>query len=149
MRLPRPGQSAGAGRRVSPAPSPRISIPLLGLDHAVFDDIPIEEFLDGSPTLIFWIISVDQNLSQIFASVGGQVCLRRADNSLLGQNGWSGCRIIDHRLQHRSHRFGWNVSLPFHDFSAVSVENDRGRPAIVLIAIGKSGRESASTRTAT
>src|SRR5260370_22558276 len=66
-----------------------------GLSHTILDDVPIEPFLHRAPTLIVMIVSIDQNLAQVFARVAGEGGFLTWRQVALGNDRRARDRVID------------------------------------------------------
>jgi len=113
----------------------KLFIPPQGLSHAILDDVPIEPFLDRTPAPITMIVSIDQHLAQFVACLGSEGSFISRSQLQLGNDRRPWGRVIDDRLQHRSHRARRNVAPAFDNLASVGTEDDRRRPTVILISV--------------
>ena len=113
---------------------------LSGASMAIFDVVPVEIFVLVPQPPCFVIVagagtavsSCAWSPAAVKASLDERTCFDSVHRR-------AGRRIVDDGLQHRGHLFGREIALALDDLAAVGVEDDRGGPAVILVAIGEVG----------
>src|SRR4029077_9282095 len=101
-----------------PGHSFRLAVATHRFALAVFNDIPIEIFLDPAPALVFGVIVFAQDLAQANSLRLGQIAILVRLERRFSDDGRTRRGIIDNRLKHRSHRLGRDVALALYNFAA-------------------------------
>src|ERR1700733_13801038 len=109
----------------------------LRLSQAILDGVPVEELLARTPAAVLVVITISQSLPEDALSTGSKRGLATRDQRRLWNHRRAGRRIINDRLQHRSHLLRRQIPSPLHDFASVAVKDDRRRPTVIFVSIRK------------
>src|SRR5262249_34472802 len=105
----------------------------------VLDGIFVEVLVDEAPAVVGLVVLVvvrgAHTSEQRRRNAGVERGMQSGFFLDAGAGGW----VVDDGLEHGGHGLGWDVALALYDLRAVGGEDDSGRPAIVLVAIGDVG----------